>query len=221
MSKMSMGYLGSQIGRLGTAVGSRWKGRDVMRAYQRYVSNPKTTAQQTNRAKFAILGSMASAVRYAALVGMGQTAKELRLTECNVFLKENYGNVIALSPSDITVNYSAITLTKGKLPEASFGAVDFGTGSHLHIEAVIADGGSDQPGAKATDDIYLFAYCPDKGQGVLSSATPRTSDKVSVNVPASWDGMDVHVWGFAVGAKDGDNPCRASGTAYCGTGEVA
>lgn len=41
------------------------------------------------------------------------------------------------------------------------------------------------------------------------------------DVPASWDGMEVHVYGFAIGAKDGRNPGKASVTGYCGSGEVA
>ena len=38
---------------------------------------------------------------------------------------------------------------------------------------------------------------------------------------ASWDGMEVHVYGFAIGAKDSRNPGKASATGYCGSGEVA
>ena len=94
----------------------------------------------------------------------------------------------------------------------------FGEAQHLQISCPLS-GGSDQPGADDNDSVYLFAYCPEKMQGVLGSPAKRSASSVSVNVPAGWDGMDVHVYGFAVSCNK-QRPIT-SPTAYCGTGEVA
>lgn len=219
MSKYYQGYLGAQIGKLGNAVGRTWKGRAVMAVYQPNVANPRTEAQQTNRAKFSLAGKLASAFLNAIQVGMGFAAKQYRLTESNVFVKNNYNEITANSPDDVTVNYSGLEVSDGNLPEVSFGQVDYGSGQHLQISCPIT-GGSDQPGADDDDNVYLVAYCPEKNQAVLGSPAKRSAASVAVNVPAAWDGMDVHVYGFAV-----SNPKlakkRTSATTYCGTGEVA
>ena len=220
MSKYSKGYMGTQIGKLGPAVGRRWKGKDVMSAYQKFVHNPNTESQQLVRARFARIVALSRSLREALLQGMKRYAQRCVFTEGNAFVKANWDNVTALTPDDVTVNYSALRLSDGDLPEATFGAVDYGTGTHLHIEATLS-GGADQPGANANDQVYLVALCPDRGQAVLGSPSLRSAEKVSVNVPASWDGMEVHVYGFAIGAQSGRNAGNASSTAYCGSGEVA
>ena len=47
----------------------------------------------------------------------------------------------------------------------------------------------------------------------------RSAEKVSVNVPASWDGMEVYVYAF--GMSDPNSRTRqCSNTLYCGSGEV-
>ena len=220
MSKYTKGYMGDQIGKLGPAVGARWKGRTVMRSYQKYVRNPRTEAQQLVRSRFRVLSKLASAFHSANLLGLRQSAVSAAMTEGNIFSRLNWDKVTAVSPDEVSVNFSALSLSDGTLPEATFGAVDFGEGSHLHVEATLS-GGADQPGASEQDQVYLFAYCPDRYQGVLGSPVPRTADKVSVNVPASWDGMEIQLYGFAIGAADGQNAGRSSATAYCGSGEVA
>lgn len=219
MSKYYQGYLGAQIGKLGNAVGRTWKGRAVMAVYQPNVANPRTEAQQNNRAKFSLIGKLSSAFLTAIQVGMGYAAKQYRLTEGNVFVKKNYNEITAHTPEDVSVNYSGLSVSDGNLPEASFGQVDYGTGQHLQISCPIS-GGSDQPGADNDDLVYICAYCPEKEQAVLGSPAKRSAASVSVNVPAAWDGMDIHVYGFAV-----SNPKlakkRTSVTSYLGTGEVA
>lgn len=40
MSKVSKGYMGEVIGKLGPAVGRQWKGKNVMSAYQKFPHNP-------------------------------------------------------------------------------------------------------------------------------------------------------------------------------------
>ena len=59
MRKNSGGYMGIQIGKLGPAVGSMWKGRNVYRSYNPFVKNPRTPEQLKAREKFTILTQLA------------------------------------------------------------------------------------------------------------------------------------------------------------------
>lgn len=223
MSKVSKGYMGDVIGKLGPAVGRMWKGKNVMASYQKNVTNPNTTAQQIIRARFARIGRLATSMLTAIRVGMENAAKTMVITESNLFVKTNWGQVTAITPDDVSVNYSALKLTpdSAPLPEATYGAVDYGTGTHLHVECSLS-GGQDQPGANANDLVYMVCYCPDRNQTVLGSPSLRSAAKVSCNVPASWDGMECHVYAFALGAPVNTGmKNKTSITSYLGSGEVA
>lgn len=219
MSKSYQGYMGPQIGKLGTAVGRMWKGRPVMAAYQKNVANPNTLPQQLVRARFAACGKMATACLTAIQEGMGYAAKQLRLTESNVFVKDNFSKFTAVSPDEVNISYSGIKFSKGTLPSVTFGVVDFGEGEHLHLSVALT-GNSDAPGAMADDKVYILAYCPELQQGILSLPTMRSSSTISMALPSAWDGMDIHVYGFTVTGPH-QSKKRVSYTTYCGTGEVA
>ncbi len=218
MGKIYQGIDGAVMGKVGQHVGRIWKGRPVLAIYQPNVANPNTTAQQIARARLSKLGQLSSAFLTALNAGLQFEAKKLRITNPNVFVKNNYAQVTALSADDVTVNYSGLQVAQGNLPECSFGQVDFGEAQHLQLSCPLT-GNSDMPGANEQDSVYLAAYCPEKNQCVLGSPARRSASSVSVNVPAGWDGMDVHVYAFAISANK-QRP-TASPTAYLGTGEVA
>lgn len=220
MSKYSKGYMGEQIGKLGPAVGRKWRGIAYMAAYQKNVSNPNTEDQQLVRARFRSLTALMHAFRQAITLGYGAVAARRGMTECNMFVKRNWLRVTAIDPADVQVAYSGLQVSEGNLPCVTFGAADFGGATHLTI-SVAMEGNSDVPDADAEDKVYLFAYCPDNGQGVLGSPALRSASEVSVTVPGSWDGLTVHVYGFAVGTKEDVNKGWRSNSAYCGTGEMS
>ncbi len=55
MSKNINGIMGPQVGKIGTVVGYVANGKMIYRAYQRYVKNPQTPAQQAHRFKLKTL----------------------------------------------------------------------------------------------------------------------------------------------------------------------
>lgn len=219
MSKNNKGYMGDQIGKLGPAVGRRWKGRQVYASYQKFVANPRTEAQQIIRARFKRAVELSKAYRFGYIIGLLEYANKMKFTEANAFIKQNWSQISATTPDAVEVNYSGIKIAIGDLPEATYGAVDFGTTNHLTIEVAVE--GNVSPTALSEDKVYLFAYCPDLNQGCLGSPVLRSAAKVSVKVPSSWDGMEVHLYAFCIG---GNRLSKYFGvcsrSAYCGTGEV-
>lgn len=67
------------------------------------------------------------------------------------------------------------------------------------VSVQITDGNTTAAGAKASDEVRVFVYCPDADAGVLSVAAARAAGKIEVPVPEDWSGLDVHVYGFTVG----------------------
>lgn len=218
MGKVQVGILDGFVGKVGTVVGSFWKGLPVMRAYKRAVGNPNTTAQQLVRARFATIGGLASSFLYAIRLGLKQVARSKKMTESDVFVQLNWDLVTAASPSSITVDYTEMVIAKGSLPEVLFGNATFTEPLQVAVPMTDTTG---IIGADSNDKVYLFVYSPEAGAGVLSDGrNTRADESASVNVPAYWNGHRVHVWGFAIGAGT-DNAGVISNSRYVGSGTIS
>ena len=66
-------------------------------------------------------------------------------------------------------------------------------------------------GGSGDDEVYVYAYCPEMEEGVLSASAWRRSGSVQLTLPERWQGKAVHFYGFAV-----DDKGAASATAYIG-----
>ena len=71
-------------------------------------------------------------------------------------------------------------------------------------------------GGSGDDEVYLYAYCPEMEEGVLSASAWRRSGSVQLTLPERWQGKAVHLYGFAVDEKG-----QASATVYIGAREMA
>lgn len=68
--------------------------------------------------------------------------------------------------------------------------------------------------ASGDDEVYVYAYCPEMEQGVLSAPAYRRMGSVQLTLPERWQGKEVHLYGFAV-----DYEGNASATVYIGVME--
>ena len=66
--------------------------------------------------------------------------------------------------------------------------------------------------ASGDDEVYVYAYCPEMEEGVLSAAAWRRMGRVTLALPERWQGKEVHFYGFAVSYEG-----EASATVYIGT----
>lgn len=218
MGKVQVGILDGFVGKVGTVVGSFWKGLPVMRAYKRSVRDANTSAQQVIRVRFGAAGSLASAFLYAIRIGFKQVARSRKITEGDYFIKKNWEHFIADTPDAVTVDYTELVLAQGNLPEVLFGNASFA--EPLQVAVTMTDT-TGVIGADANDIVYMFVYSPEAGAGVISDGRNKRSDaSMSVNVPAYWNGHRVHVWGFAVGAG-ADNAGIVSNSRYLGSGTIS
>ena len=217
MGKVQMGILDGFVGKVGTVVGSFWKGKPVMRAYKRQVSDAKTEAQELLRTRFGAIGQLAGAFHSAIVLGLSAVAKRKKWTEGDVFVNENWGCVHADTPGTATFDFTEMVIAKGNLPEAQFGAASFA--EPLSVEVPMTDS-SEIIGANPTDKVYLFVYSPEAGAGMLGDVAVRADNKVACNVPAYWNGHRVHCWGFAIG-NGADNKGNISNSRYLGSGTIS
>lgn len=218
MGKVQVGILDGFVGKVGTVVGSFWKGLPVMRAYKRSVRDANTNAQQVIRARFATAGMLASAFLYAIRIGFKQVARSRKITEGDYFVKKNWEHIIADTPSAVTIDYTEIQVAQGNLPEVLFGNASFAEPLQVGVTMTDTTG---TIGADADDIVYMFVYDTESGAGIISDGRNKRADEsMTVNVPAYWNGHRVHVWGFALG-NGADNKGIVSNSRYLGSGVIS
>ena len=66
--------------------------------------------------------------------------------------------------------------------------------------------------ANSDDKVYLWAWCAERMEGCLSLPAYRRSRQVSIELPTSWEGQEVHLYGFVE-----DFAGRTSDSVYLGT----
>ena len=216
MATINRGILDGFFGKVGTVVGSFWKGIPVMRAYVRRIHDRKASSQQIIRVRFTTLNVLASAFLSALRIGMRNAAAASRTTECNVFVKKNWEAVQATTVDSVSVDYADLAVAQGSLTGVQFGAPNFDNPQTVSVGYATNE---ECDKTSLDDKVYVFVYCPDAKCGVLSAPVNRSVKSISVTVPAYWNGMKVHVWGFTLGAGL-DNAGELSNSDYIGTGNI-
>ena len=215
MAIYQAGYLSPIKNKLGNAVGRRWRNLNVLSVYNGTPRNPRSTRQQLQRTKFAALARLAMSYANAANIGFAGAVAGTKNFGRSMFMKQNYKFVHSDTPGSATIDYEDLLLSQGSLTEADFGAASFS--NPLEINVTNTDN-SGVGTAKATDKLYVFAYCPE-GQILLeqTAAAVRSDASVKITCPAFTVGQRAHVYGFAV-SEDGE---KTSATRYLGTGTIS
>ena len=205
-------------GRLGLNTASIVHGVNVIKSLPSSVFNPRTSKQMDNRERFSTLSKLAAAFIGASNIGLKNKAKQYGplVTICDAFMKANQ-DAVSVMGGLAEVDYGSLKCALGNLPQAGFGNASFAQPQEVTVTYSTS---ADMPGADAQDKVYLFLYQPDTKQGILSAPALRTTGTVALHVPASWTGLTVHVYGFAIGGGR-DNQGKISDSSYVGTGVIA
>lgn len=207
MAKQRFGINDGYRGTVGTVIGYMWRGKWCMRARPRFVRNPCTPKQQTNRLLFKQMVSLAGNMKLALRKGLHALSMEQHMTECNYFVKYNRECFALDGEGRMTVDWENLIVSDGALAAPVFEAPEV-EGSRLTVPfAPCAEGER----ASGDDEVYLWAYCPAAGEGLLSASAWRRTRQVQIVLPESWQGKEVHLYGFAV-----DHKGTASPTTYIG-----
>ena len=218
MGKVQQGILDGFVGKVGTVVGSFWKGKAVMRGYKRIVRNPNTVDQRLNRIRFACIGRLAGAFLVAIREGFSVVARSRQMTEGDIFVRENWGHVQADISGSATVDYEDLTIASGNLPEVQYGNATFE--NPLQVDVPINDSAS-VIGSHRTDIAEVFVYSPEAGAGILARGV-RVDEEINIPVPAYWNGHRVHVYGFAKGGAENTQLAGVlSNSRYLGSGTIS
>jgi len=189
MGTIKKGILGGFSGKVGTVVGSSWKGIAYMRSLPLKVKNPRTLAQRTHRAKFAIALNFLKPMTELLRTGWKLYAR--RKSPFNAAMSYAFANAITGDYPDYAVDPSKILISRGSLYPAT-NPLAFPIPGAINLEW---DDTGLSKFINQTDKALVAVVNPAKSQAVYDTdGAPRSELTQSINLPADWAGDTVEVY---------------------------
>lgn len=189
MGTPTRGILGGWSGKVGTVVGSTWRGKEVMRAKPVFSKNRKLSpAQEAQHAKFAMAGhflrNFGSLIETSFQPVAGKTGKnEATAIVLNEAISGVYPNFM--------IDYGLVLVSKGSLKKP----VNPDAISHLAGKIKFTwtnDSGSGN--AKPSDKAILVSYDEQYGDVIYSAIVGTRADEEAVLDVSYFSGKPVHTW---------------------------
>lgn len=227
MSKNTFGGInGTQVNKVGSVVGYKFRGEQVYRGYQKNVANPRTTSQVMFRERF---GNLSEALRLFSVpvkMGFEKVAKGTKWSPRNYAYRVSYPQVFTAGSA--VLNFEEFVLSRGNVINPAFGQLDFSTAGNIRVPVTSSPYGTTTNGLLK---VVLVAYNIEEKEvcfGMSSLATDVQGLSANLSVPSSWSGRAVLVWAFVVAdASDIEDPTyglieklSASDSVYLGSGGV-
>jgi len=194
MGKYNQGILGPFTGKVGSVVGSSWKGVNYIKSLPGPNAS-NTEAQQKQRTRFKSVVSLASSL-LSSLIRPVWNLVGGKMTGYNLFVKTN---MPAFDESGELVNYSDF--------HASMGALPLPENLNIQDDADVVSGielswkdDSDTGIGNADDKLHLVVMTPERVH-ILNTASVRSDQSAEITLPVS--AGNVHVYAF-FGTADGD-----------------
>jgi len=211
MGKIKQGILGGFSGKVGSVVGSSWKGISYMRGKANSIKNPRTLQQMMHRNKFAAALSVLQPITAFLRVGFRRYAH--RKSEFNAAMSYTVKNAIQGTYPDYTIDFSKLLVSRGTLTGANNATATPAAGK---IKLAWEDN-SGIGEAQPTDKALVVAINPTKSEAAyITEGAPRSAKTEDLMVSPYWSGDDVEVYlGFI-----SENGKDVATSFYCGTVSV-
>ncbi|MBQ7532480.1 MAG: hypothetical protein IJT45_02120 [Bacteroidales bacterium] len=113
MGTIKQGILGGFNGKVGTVVGSSWKGITYMRGQAQHVKNPRTAGQIYSRTAFKAVSAALSPIASTLRLTFAKSAG--KMSAFNKAVSENYKAAVVDQDGTPVVDYSKLILSKGTI----------------------------------------------------------------------------------------------------------
>ena len=191
MGKIKQGILGGFSGKVGTVIGSSWKGISYMRGQAQHVKNPRSAGQVDQRSKFNLaLNFLQPNVPYIRIGYKSQAAKQ---TEFNAAMSYIVKNAITGTSPNYALDYTKVMVSRGGLTQVTDAAASWAAAtSKLTITWTDNSGVGT---ALAADKAMPFVYNKDKNETIYNTeGATRTTHTMDITVPSNWVGDKVEVY---------------------------
>lgn len=191
MAKLTKGIFGPISGKLGPVVGASWKGIAYLREAPKVKKKKRsrTPAQIANEMKFKFVHQWLVPFYPYVTVGFSTQAKDK--TELNAAFSANYHRAISGQYPNLTVDYSKVVISAGKLPPLNGPEISLTGADTLEIswqQNISSDASFD-------DQLMLVLYNPDtkKADGFIGGVK-RAALRHSFTMESELVGRELEVY---------------------------
>ncbi|WP_434035256.1 DUF6266 family protein [Formosa sp. 4Alg 33] len=190
MAIFEKGILGGFSGKVGNVVGSRWRGKDVMRSLPQRGKYTPTPKQLEQREKFkAVILFLTPIISVVSLYFGNRQGDKSRF---NIATSYHLKEAVVDSPLGYVIDFTKVLISKGDLRGLDRGAVSAAAGQTLNFSWADNSG---QGNASPFDELIVVVYAPDLDTFYTNlSVDTRDATSGSVTLPAFMAGFDVEVW---------------------------
>ena len=191
MGKIKTGILGGFQGKVGTVIGSTWRGESIMRALPKTAAKAPTESQRIQRLKFKAVSEFLNPLRSTLSTYFGNDTGVK--SKYNMATSYHITNAVEITEQGTQILYPRVLVAKGTL----FGFQNLTT---TQSETVIMLNWEDNTvfgNAKAEDTVNVVCYIEEVNTFyVFESIANRDGLTASVTLPQNFLGYNVEVYAF-------------------------
>lgn len=193
------GILGGFSGKVGTVVGAKWRGRDIMRSKPTPSDKPPTQAQIDQRIKFSVVANFLVPLRPIITEYFGEPYKDK--SRYNLATAYHITEAATIVDGEGVIDYSKVLISKGDLPGLQTVSITAEANQQLLVNWT---DNSDQPIASPTDSLCIVCFVPThKWYEILIPGATRQDGTATVTLPTYFAGSDVEVWATFLNSSAG------------------
>jgi hypothetical protein len=191
MGKIKTGILGGFQGKVGTVIGSTWRGESIMRALPKTAAKAPTESQRIQRLKFKAVSEFLNPLRSTLSTYFGNDTGVK--SKYNMATSYHITNAVEITEQGTQILYPRVLVAKGTL----FGFQNLTT---THSETVITLNWEDNTvfgNAKAEDTVNVVCFIEEVNSFyVFESIANRDGLTASVTLPQNFIGYNVEAYAF-------------------------
>ncbi|WDT68806.1 DUF6266 family protein [Cloacibacterium sp. TD35] len=191
MGKIKTGILGGFQGKVGTVIGSTWRGESIMRALPKSAAKAPSELQKLQRLKFKAVSEFLNPLRTTLSTYFGNDTGVK--SKYNMATSYHITNAVEVTNEVAQILYSRVLVAKGTL----FG---FQNLTSTHADTNIALQWEDNTifgNAKAEDTVNVVCYSEEVNTFyVFENIATRDGLTATVTLPQNFIGYDVEVYAF-------------------------
>ncbi len=191
MGKIKTGILGGFQGKVGTVIGSTWRGESIMRALPKTAAKAPTESQRIQRLKFKAVSEFLNPLRSTLSTYFGNDTGVK--SKYNMATSYHITNAVEITEAGTQILYPRVLVAKGTL----FGFQNLTT---TQSETVITLNWEDNAvfgNAKAEDTVNVVCYIEEVNTFyVFEGIANRDGLTASVTLPQNFLGYNVEAYAF-------------------------
>lgn len=208
MATYKKGILGVFTGKVGTVVGSSWKGISYMRSLPKSSGKAPSQPQIDQRLKFGLVTSFLRPIK--TLTNIGYRVVSGNLTPYNAAVSYHLSEAVIGVGQSFEIDYPKVIFSRGELPGVVMPTITAGAAGTVNLNWV---DNSAANLAQPTDKAVVLLYNSITKEFVFSDTATRVATTEEVLLPPGFVDETLHCWMAFFAADDK----QVSTSVYLGT----